>query len=113
MAPFLDARIPLVFAQAAEAGPADVVLIEGQGQAAPGCDWFEPHAATSHPTGCACCLPRNGAGMALARLILARGRGTGVFFTRVIAVVATPEGRADVLAALDQDPIVSCFCRLG
>ncbi len=123
MAPFLDARLPLIFGHAAEAGPADAVLIEGEGEPAIGRDWFQPdpamadpamaNPATAHPADCACCTQRNNAGMALARLILARGRGSGLFFSRVIADVQTPAGRAAVLAALDTDPIVSCFCRLG
>ena len=118
MAPFLDARIPLIFGQAAEAGPTDAVLIEGEGEPAKGRDWFQPDLAMAkpamaHPADCACCTPRSAAGMALARLILARGRGSGLFFSRVIAEVQTPAGRESVLAALDTDPIVSCFCRLG
>jgi hypothetical protein len=113
MAPFLDARLPLIFGPAADAGPADAVLIEGEGESGRGRDWFQPDPASAHPADCACCTPRSGAGMALARLILARGRGTGLFFNRVIVEVRTPAGRAAVLAALEHDPIVSCFCKLG
>jgi hypothetical protein len=113
MVPFIDARMPLVFGQAAEAGPTDALLCEGEGTPGKGRDWFQPDAGSSHPADCACCTPRNGAGMALARLILARGRGTGVFFNRVIVVVASPAGRAAVLAALESDPLVSCVFRLG
>ena len=113
MAPFLDARIPLVFGHAAVAERADALLIEGEGEPGKGRDWFQPDPPTAHPANCACCTPRNGAGMALARLILARGRGTGLFFSRIIADVQTPAGREAVLAALEHDPIVSCFCKLG
>ena len=113
MKPFLDARIPLVFGQQEEAGPTDALLLEGEGEPARGRDFFQPDQPTAHPVDCTCCTPRTGAAMALARLILARGRGTGIFFTRVIVVARTPGGRAAVLAALDNDPIVSCVCRLG
>ncbi len=107
---FVDARIPLVFADAAEAGPDDAVLREGEGAAAQGRDWFEAGAETAHPIGCACCAPRNAAGIALARLLLARGRGHGPLFRRVIVVTRTEAGRRAVQAALDGDPLASaCF----
>ncbi len=113
MKPFIDARIALVFGNEADARPTDALLLEGEGEPARGRDFFVPGAAPVHPADCTCCTPRNGAAMALARLILARGRGTGVFFDRVMAVVQTPGGRAAVLTALERDPIVSCVCRPG
>ena len=109
MPPFLDSRLPLIFAEETTATSTDALLLEGEGTPTRGRDWFQP---TAHPTGCACCTPRNGAAMALARLILARGRGTGVFFNRVIVVACTEEGREAVRQALEDDPIVSCVCRL-
>jgi hypothetical protein len=107
---FLDARIPLVFADAAEAGPEDAVLREGVGTQAPGRDWFETAPETPHAVGCACCTPRGAAGIALARLVLARGRGQGPFFRRVVVAVRSEAGRHAVLAALEVDPLASaCF----
>jgi hypothetical protein len=107
MSRFIDARIPLVFADEASAGANDAVLLEGEGEPGAGRDYFMP---ADHPVGCACCAPRNGAGMALARLMLARGRGQGVFFRRVVAVTCSEAGRAAVAAALEADPLASaCF----
>src|SRR5271170_7005638 len=107
---FLDARIPLLFADAADAGPEDAVLREGKGTPAPGRDWFETAAETPHAVGCACCAPRGAAGIALARLLLARGRGLEPFFRRVVVVARSEAGRRAVLAALEVDPLASaCF----
>jgi hypothetical protein len=108
----LDARIPLVFATLADAGPTDALLVEGQGARAPGRDHFTA-SENPHPFGCTCCVPRNPAALALARLLLARGRGQGPFFRRVIAVTATPAGRATVLAAVQSDPLAASCCVLG
>ncbi len=110
MALMLDARIPLVFGLASDAGPADALLLEGEGDAAAMRDWFVSGGESGHPVNCACCVPRNEAGQALSRLLLARARTHGPRFGRVIAVVHTPAGRAAVLAALDSDPLASsCF----
>jgi hypothetical protein len=111
MSPFIDARIPLVFGRDADAAPSDALLREGEGEPGPGYDWFLPAGETAHPAGCACCTPRNGAGMALARLTLARGRGTGAFFTRVVVVARSEAGKAAVRAALEGDPIASGYFR--
>jgi hypothetical protein len=107
---FVDARIPLVFADVAAAGPGDAVLREGAGAPTRGLDWFEVGPESTHPIGCACCAPRNSAGVALARLLLARGRGDGMFFSRVVVAAHSEAGRRAVLAALATDPLVSaCF----
>jgi hypothetical protein len=107
---FIDARIPVIFGAAADAGPTDALLREGEGAPAAGHDWFLPDTTPGHPADCACCTPRNGAGQALARLMLARGRGTGLFFNRVIVVAMTEDGRATVRQALASDPVASaCF----
>jgi len=104
-----DTRLALVFGAAADARPGDALLMEGRGADGPGRAWFSVTAL--HAAGCPCCAPRNAAGQALSRLLLARARGDGIFFSRVVAVVVTPEGRAAVLAALETDPIVSAWLR--
>jgi hypothetical protein len=110
MSRFLDARIPLVFAEPAQAGPEDALLIEGGGAAEGAIARFEVALTPYHPAGCVCCAPRNVAGQALSRLLLARARGEIPFFRRVVAVVGTDPGRQAVLAALEADPIASgCF----
>ncbi len=108
---FIDARIPVMFGAAADARPDDALLCEGEGAPAAGREWFLPEAAAGHPADCACCRPRNQAGQALARLMLARGRGTGLFFNRVIAVTKTAAGRATIRGALAADPIASAYFR--
>jgi hypothetical protein len=110
MAAFIDARLPLVFGRPEDAGPRDALLIEGEGAPAPDRDWFLPGPETAHPAGCACCAARNGAGIALSRLLLARARGQALFFARVVAVTLSPAGRAAVEAALRSDPLAAaCF----
>jgi hypothetical protein len=108
---FVDARIPLVFGCAGDAGPEDAVLCEGDGEAMAGRAWFEAGAATGHEAGCSCCAPRNGAGKALGRLLLDRGRGTGPFFRRVVVVVRSEAAREQVSAALENDPLASACYR--
>ena len=102
MPAFLDARIPVLFASAEDAGPKDVILAEG----------VAFHASV-HAPGCACCPPRSGAGRALSTLLQDRARGHVPFFTRVIAVPATPSGRAEIEAALRSDPVASACFRLA
>jgi hypothetical protein len=110
MALMLDARLPVAFGQEPDAGPTDALLLEGEGEPTPGRDWFTASSATGHPAGCACCLPRNAAGQALSRLLLARARTHGPRFARVIAVTQTQAGRMAVLEALQTDPLASsCF----
>jgi G3E family GTPase len=107
MAPFIDARLPLLFGAAGDASTDDALLLEGEGEPTPGRDWFTPAPQTAHPVGCVCCTARNAAGLALSRLLLARARGQGPFFRRVIAVTRTPAGRDAVLEALRGDPLAS------
>ena len=111
---FLDARIPVLFGDAAEAGPTDALLIEGLGAWAAGRAWFTADAAraAAHPAGCACCTPRGGAAQALSRLMLARGRGDGVFFSRVVVVARSAAGRRAVAQALAEDPLAMAWFRL-
>jgi hypothetical protein len=113
MAPFIDARIKLIFGRPQDAGVGDALLLEGEGPMSPGSEWFLPEQEAAHPVGCACCQARSNAGMALARLMLARGRGAGPFFSRVIVVAATDAGRRAVRHALVSDPIASAYFKGG
>jgi hypothetical protein len=100
----LDARVPVVFGSPDMAGPDDVLLFEGgEGLAS-----FE--VDQGHAPGCACCTPRRAAGRALAALLQSRARGQVAFFRRVIVVTTSDAGRADIVAALRDDPVASaCF----
>ncbi len=106
----LDARLPLVFGREDDAGEGDALLLEGVGPAAVDRDWFTAAPATGHAENCACCVPRNAAGLALSRLLLARARSHGPRFGRVVAAVHSAAGRQAVLRALAEDPLAaSCF----
>jgi hypothetical protein len=111
MSLFIDARVPVTIGEASEARQDTAWLIEGRG-ASPGC--FELAARpTAHPVGCTCCAPRGPVSDALNRLFLARARGEIPFFTRVIAVPASPTGEAAIRAALAEDPLASARFRLA
>jgi len=107
-----DARIPVVFADLAAAGPDDGLLIEGDAPAPPGhaVARFASGPRPWHARGCACCVPRAAAATALGRLFLARARGEVAFFRRVVAVVKDP---AAVRAALAEDTLAAGRFRLG
>lgn len=116
MAPWLDARIPVLVGAdptPGDAGPDIVALVEAGAQPPPGV----PHAVFSpdqaHAAGCACCAARVGAALALDRLFLLRARGELPLFRRVLAVVASPAGAASINAALSADPVVSARYRAG
>lgn len=99
----MPVQLPVVFAPPE---PGDAELREGRGADAPGIAYFEP----GHRAGCACCGGRNGAGLALQRLLHARARAQGPFFQRVAAITRTAAGRAELLRALAEDPLAaSCF----
>jgi hypothetical protein len=104
-----DARIPVVFGDIADAAENDAVLFEAPARLWGGASAsFSPEA--THPAGCTCCTTRGPAGRALGDLLHARARGKTPFFKRVIAVTRTDAGRAEILAALAQDPIATaCF----
>ena len=111
---FLDARMPLRIGTAETAGPDDALLIEGGGAVPEGrvhARFILPEAA-SHPSGCACCLPRGPVAEALATLFLRRVRGEVQFFPGVVAVVRSDAGIAAVKAALREDPMVLARFRL-
>lgn len=117
MSVFVDARVPVVLEGDAIADPAgdDAVLAESGCSLPPGmavpAAWFEPQPDLHRP-GCACCVGRSPAAMALAGLFAARARGRVPFFKRVVAVAATEAGRAELRAALD-DPLVAARYRIA
>jgi hypothetical protein len=102
---FADARIPVIVAAAASAGPGDALLIEGPAPAPAGVP-VARFVVSGHLAGCACCAPRGAVAEALHRLFLARARDAGAFFTRVI-VVAGAAGEAAVRQALAEDAFLA------
>ena len=107
----IDARVPVRLGSAAFVGVGDAVLVEAGLGAPPEVD-SEPFAAGGHAPGCACCLARSPAAVALDRLFQRRARGEVGFFRRVVALTATPEGDLAVWTALRSDPVVSSRFRL-
>lgn len=102
----LDARIPVIFGTAAQAGADDAVL-----ELPP---LEQSMAAVRHAAGCACCVPRSAVADILARMFLRRARGEGAFFRRVIVVAgAETAAAADMRAALATDPLLAARYRLG
>jgi hypothetical protein len=109
-----DPRIAVRIAPAAEVGAAEVgaaALIEGAGPTAGSVAHYSL-PATAHALGCACCLPRGPAAVALGRLFLARARGEAPLFDTVVAVTRTPAGEAAVRAALADDLVTRARFRL-
>lgn len=112
---FMDARVPVRFAAANQAGPEDALLIEGDAPAPAGrvVARFALPEQPAHPIGCACCLPRGPVAEALTKLFLARVRGEVAFFRAVVAQPASAAGEAAIRAALADDPLVSGRFRLA
>jgi hypothetical protein len=108
---FVDARIPVVFAAAASAGPDDALLVEGDGLVGPGPVARFASGQPGHVAGCTCCAPRGAVAEALHRLFLARARGEVAAFRRVL-VDAGPGGDACVRDALRHDPFLAGRYRL-
>lgn len=108
----LDARIPVHLGAATPPADGDALLIEGA--SAPGAHPAESFNAgsTGHAPGCACCVARGPAALALDRLFQRRARGEVAFFRRVVAVTTSPEGDMAVWAALRDDPVASARFRL-
>lgn len=108
----LDARIPVHLGSATLSGDGDALLIEGV--PAPATQPAESFTleTTGHTAGCACCVARGSAAVALDRLFQRRARGEVAFFRRVIAVTSTPEGDMAVWAALRDDPVAAAHFRL-
>lgn len=97
--------MPVLIGNRAEAGADDAVLAEGDAR------WAA--AATAHPTGCLCCVPRGAVASGLAGLFLARARGEVPFFRRVVAVPRGEAGADAIRAALRDDPFVSARFRFA
>lgn len=111
-----DDRVTVRFGSAAEAGPDETLLIEGDAPAPPGhvvARFRLVPGLPGHPAGCACCSPRGPVAEALGRLFLARARGEAAFFHSVVAVTATPGGEAAVRAALAEDQVSAGRFRLA
>jgi hypothetical protein len=106
-------RIPLVFH--GEPEPGDAVLIEGDAQAPPGTYTirFNLSAQTSHPVGCACCVPRGPVAEALAGAFRDRATGKAPFFNCILVLAESPAGEAAIRAALAQDVLVMARFREG
>jgi len=116
MAVFLDARIPLRFADAVPAEPDAAWLIQGDAPVPAGgvvARFALPDRAPGHAADCACCAPRGPVADALSRLFLARVRGEVAFFRQVIAVPADAAGREAIAAALRDDPLLAGRYRLA
>ena len=89
---YIDPRIPVVFAGATQAASMlladDAVLVEdGVLFVCPGPVGRFTLGAPAHVIGCRCCAGRTAPAQALTAMFLARARGEGIFFRRVIAVV--------------------------
>jgi hypothetical protein len=113
-----DPRIPVVFGTPGDAGRDDALLVERED--GPFCDMatgaaeaFVSAARPAHAIGCACCSPRRAAAEALGRLFLARARGDGPPFRRVVAATLTQAGAAAIRAALVEDRVAAARFRLG
>jgi hypothetical protein len=114
MTRFLDARVPVAFGDAVEVTPETALLVEGDAAVPEGAiamHFTVPAPGSDHPAGCACCIPRGPAAEALTRLFLGRARAELPWFGRV-HVIAAAAGRQAVLAALEEDPVVSARFRL-
>lgn len=86
-----DSRIPVMFANPAQVAAllrADDALLAEGGLAVPTGGLVGRFSlGAAHVLGCNCCAGRSAPAQALAALFLARARGEGLFFRRVIAVV--------------------------
>ena len=89
----IDARVPVWFGPASSLQPGEALVTV---------------RVAGHDPGCACCLPRSAAGMALGVLFLARATGAMPWFTGVVADVAD---RAAIEIALRTDPVAAARFR--
>lgn len=105
----IDARIPVTIVESLPVMSATAALLvedhvpEGIVPEERLCALFRADALLVHPAGCACCTGGQGAAAAaLAALFRERAMG-GKWFSSVIALIRTPEGRAELEAALRTD----------
>ena len=108
-----DPRIPLLVKNRAFPAPTptDACLREGRGADAPNQTWFQPPPPAIHAPGCACCPPRNPAGVAIAALLFASARGHAPPFQRLLAITTSQAGDDAVRHALAHDPLVKARFR--
>ncbi len=112
----VDARVPVVLAETLPEMAGAALLAEGAlpaalADAVPRAV-FALREGTAHPAACLCCQGQGAAAAALAGLFRARATG-GPWFDRVVALVATPEGRAEVEDALARDILTLARYRLA
>ena len=105
----IDARIPVTIVEEPPALEGPVALLaeerlpEGVSPGERLCAVFRADEVVAHPVGCACCSGGQGAAAAsLAALFRERALG-GTWFGSVVALVRTPEGRAELEDALTRD----------
>jgi len=103
----IDARIPVTITDQppALAGPVALLAEEALPESVPASSLaaiFRADEALAHPTNCACCNGQGAAAAALAALFRERALG-GAWFTCVVALVRTAEGRAELEDALTHD----------
>jgi hypothetical protein len=115
----VDARIPVTLVEEAALGaalaagaPAAVLMEAPPPEALPAGAAALVSFDPGHVAGCACCGGRSGAAAALDRLFQARVRGGCAWFDRVLAVVETPEARAELESALSADALTVARYRL-
>ncbi len=110
-----DPRIPVMFADPAQVAALleadDAVLVEDGLNIPPGglVARFSLGGAT-HALGCNCCAGRSAPAQALGAMFLARARGEGLFFRRIIAVV---RDRTLVRGLLEDDVMVRARFMVG
>ena len=117
-----DPRIEIIFAAASGGRAGDALLIETQGLFA---DDGDAHTApvayfslktetgSGHKAGCSCCRPRGAVADALNTLFLSRARDEAGWFTRVLAVVRTQDGRRAIAQAVSDDALTAARFRLS
>ncbi|MDD2704497.1 MAG: hypothetical protein PHU07_04070 [Acidocella sp.] len=93
-------------------GADDAALVE-EGFGLPACGYAVSFSAggLGHALNCACCTRQSPAADALSRAFRARATGAAPYFSR-IAVLASPEGEAQIRQALATDVIANARYRL-
>lgn len=108
-----DARIPVSIGGPDPGDAATALLVEGEPPASPG-RMVESFVLGPpvHWRGCPCCAPRSPPARALTRLFLARARGDGPLFTRVLALPRSKAGAGAIREALAADVVAAARFRL-